>query len=114
MVTIIHLSAAPNRLVGVGIFLTGNFLPGQMATRASVLLGKGPRGYPHLGTQEGGQTAPGGASVHLKELVGLMLFLSAENWVMELSQKQEVMKILSILSHYSARQTTPVIMCGPP
>ena len=64
MVTIIHLSAAPNRLVGVGIFLTGNFLPGQMATRASVLLGKGPRGYPHLGTQEGGQTAPGGASVH--------------------------------------------------
>ena len=54
-----------NGFITTGIFLTGIFLAGERAPRVSFLLGKGPRGYPHLGTLEGGQTAPGGASVHL-------------------------------------------------
>ena len=39
--------------------------PGERAPRVSFWEGKGPRGYLHLGTLEGGQTAPGHASVHL-------------------------------------------------
>ena len=57
-----------NGFITTGIFPTGIFLAGDRASRVSFLGGKGPRGYPHLGTLEGGQTAPGSASVHLLKI----------------------------------------------